>query len=147
MVFKQCYHYFCTSWLYDNSKLGTSAQTNWQTLLPSQVIDLWTGLISWPLFEKKVGRRIWAAVKNSSPCSGCSDTGMKCGCARDERYVASMRNLIRQHRTRAVSHHVLANLLKMRSEHLWTCSLCNDDDLLTRLTNHNSKFEMTHFFL
>jgi len=56
---------------------------------------------------------------------------MKRGVARHETHAGNRRGLINQHRTGTICRHALADILKMRSEHLWTFSTCSDDDLNT----------------
>lgn len=48
-----------------------------------------------------------------------------------DKYAGSIRSLLNQHRTRTISNLVLANIFKGILWHLWTCSECSNDDLLT----------------
>lgn len=68
----------------------TSVQTDWQALLPFQVLELWTGQIFWTLFAKNVGQRIRRMMSNPRQTPNCSNLGMKCGAARHERHISSI---------------------------------------------------------
>ena len=48
------------------------------------------------------------------------DLQVKRGVARDERFAGSLRRIVNQHRTGVVSRYTLRDILKRRSEHLWT---------------------------
>jgi len=56
------------------------------------------------------------------------ELGVKSGFARHESHIGKTRGLINQHRTGTISRHVLADILRRRSECLWTCFTCNDGD-------------------
>ena len=45
---------------------------------------------------------------------------VKCGVARQERYAGRQRRIVNQQRTGVVSRHTLMDILRERSEHLWT---------------------------
>ena len=67
----------------------------------------------------------------STSISRMQELGVQRGVARHECFSGNRRCFINQQRTGTVSRRVLMEILKMRSEHLWTCSTCNDDDLTT----------------
>src|SRR5579871_3913685 len=67
----------------------------------------------------------------STSISRMQELGVQRGVARYECFAGSRRCFINQQRTGTVSRRVLTEILKMRSEHLWTCSTCNDDDRTT----------------
>src|SRR5579871_1981165 len=67
----------------------------------------------------------------STYISRMQELGVQRGVARYECFAGSRRCFINQQRTGTVSRWVLMEILKMRSEHLWTCSTCNDDDRTT----------------
>jgi hypothetical protein len=53
------------------------------------------------------------------------------GQVRYEKYAGSQRQIVNQIRTGTVSCHTLLNVLERRSEHLWVCPVCKDDNLST----------------
>jgi hypothetical protein len=59
------------------------------------------------------------------------DGQVQLGVARYEQYAGSQRRLVKQIRTGTVSSHMLLNVLERRSEHLWVCPVCKDDNLST----------------
>jgi ribonuclease HI len=68
---------------------------------------------------------------DSTSMSRMAESGIRCGCARQERYVGFIRSVVNQHRTGTVSRRVLAEILKRKSERLWTWSERDEDDLST----------------
>ena len=52
---------------------------------------------------------------------------VKQGVARKDRFGKVTRRIVNQHRTGVISCHTLKEILRRRSEHLCTCSACNDD--------------------
>jgi hypothetical protein len=67
--------------------------------------------------------------KESSTMERLSDGQVKLGTARYEQYAGSQRRIVNQIRTGTVSRHALLNVLERRSEHLWVCPVCKDDNL------------------
>src|SRR5579871_565052 len=67
----------------------------------------------------------------STSISRMQELGVQRGFARHECFSGNRRCFINQQRTGTVIRRVLMEILKMRSEHLWTCSTCSDDDLTT----------------
>jgi hypothetical protein len=59
------------------------------------------------------------------------DGQVKLGGTRYEQYAGSQRRMLNQIRTGTVSRHTLLNVLERRSEHLWVCPVCKDDNLST----------------
>jgi hypothetical protein len=55
------------------------------------------------------------------------------GSARQQQYAGKQRRIVNQHNTWTVSRYTLTALLKEKSEHLWICPMCNEDDLTTKL--------------
>ena len=55
------------------------------------------------------------------------EMGVKIGAARKERHTKYAKRLINQHRTGVLGRWTLLDLLRRRSEHLWTCPACYDD--------------------
>jgi hypothetical protein len=65
--------------------------------------------------------------KESSTMERLRDGQVKLGAARYEQYAGSQRRIMNQIRTGTVSRHTLLNVLA-RSEHLWVCPVCKDDN-------------------
>src|SRR5579871_210916 len=59
------------------------------------------------------------------------ECGLRVGTARRENFRRRLKAMINQHRTGTISHATLIELLRRRSEHLWICPECNDDNLET----------------
>jgi hypothetical protein len=59
------------------------------------------------------------------------DRQVKLGAARYEQYAGSLRRIVNQIRTGTVSRNTLLNVLEIRSEHLWVCPVCKDNNLFT----------------
>ena len=59
------------------------------------------------------------------------DCGLKVGTARREHFRKRLKSMINQHRTSTISRATLIDLLRRRSEHLWICPECNNDNLET----------------
>src|SRR5579871_6165999 len=57
--------------------------------------------------------------------------GLKFGTARRETLRKRLKSMINQHRTSTISRATLIDLLRRRSEHLWICPECNNDNLET----------------
>ena len=55
------------------------------------------------------------------------EMGVNIGAARKERHTKYAKRLINQHRTGVLGRWTLLDLLRRRSEHLWTCPECYDD--------------------
>ena len=55
------------------------------------------------------------------------EMGANIGAARKERHTKYAKRLINQHRTGVLGCWTLLDLLRRRSEHLWTCPECYDD--------------------
>jgi hypothetical protein len=51
--------------------------------------------------------------------------------AKYDQYACSQRRIVNQIRTSAPIRHTLLNVLERRSEHLWVCPVCKDDNLST----------------
>ena len=64
----------------------------------------------------------------SSSLSRMRELGVKIGIARTERYSGRMKGTVKEHRTGTISRCLLMNILRGRSEHLWTCPECYNDD-------------------
>jgi hypothetical protein len=69
--------------------------------------------------------------KESSTMERLRDGQVKLGVARHEQYADSQRRMVNQIRTSTVSRHTLVNVFERRSEHLWMCPVCKDDNLST----------------
>jgi hypothetical protein len=69
--------------------------------------------------------------KMSSTMERLRDGQVKLVTAIYEHYAGSQRRIVNQLKTGTVSHHKLLNVLERRSEHLWVCSVCKDDNLST----------------
>lgn len=67
---------------------------------------------------------------SGSKLGSSSALQLELGAARYEWYTGC-RHLINQHRPGTVSCHMLLEILKRRSEHPWTCFVCNEDDPIT----------------
>jgi hypothetical protein len=59
------------------------------------------------------------------------DGQVKLGSARYEDYAGSQRRMVKQMRTITVSCHTRFNVLGGRSEHLWVCPVCKNDNVST----------------
>jgi hypothetical protein len=59
------------------------------------------------------------------------DGRVKLGAAKYDHYAGSQRRTVNQMRTGTMSRHTLLNVLERRSENLWVCLVCKDDNLLT----------------
>ena len=73
------------------------------------------------------GRREDLHLNQSTPTTRLRELGLKIGVARKERYNRYTSRLINQNRTGTVSRWTLLEILRRRSEHLWTCPECNED--------------------
>jgi hypothetical protein len=62
---------------------------------------------------------------------------LRLGAARYEDYAGCQRRIVNQMRTGTLSRHTLLNVLERRSEHLWVCPVCKDENLPT-IINHKS---------
>jgi hypothetical protein len=69
--------------------------------------------------------------KELSTMERLRDVQVKLGAVRYEQYAGSQRQIVNQIRTGTVSRHMLLNVLERRSEHLWVCPMCKDDNLST----------------
>jgi hypothetical protein len=69
--------------------------------------------------------------KEASTMERLRDGQVRLGAARYEQYAGSKRRIVSQMRTGTVSRHTLLNVLEIRSEHLWVCPVCKDDNFLT----------------
>ena len=65
--------------------------------------------------------------QDSASLSRLVDMGVQPGAARNEHYTSGTRRFINQHRLGVISRFTLVELLRRRSEHLWTCPECCDD--------------------
>jgi hypothetical protein len=57
------------------------------------------------------------------------DGQVNLGATRYEHYGGSQRRIVNQMKTGTVSCHTLLNALERKSEHLWICPVCKDDNL------------------
>jgi hypothetical protein len=55
------------------------------------------------------------------------------GSARQQQYAGKQRRIVNHHNTGTVSRYTLTDILKEKSEHLWMCPLCNEDDIKIKL--------------
>ena len=55
--------------------------------------------------------------------------GVPIGAARQENHAGANRHYINQNRMGVVSLTTLKDILRRRLEHLWSCLMCNEDDL------------------
>jgi lipopolysaccharide biosynthesis regulator YciM len=55
------------------------------------------------------------------------------GSARQQQYAGRQRRIVYQHNTGTVGRYTLTDILGEKSEHLWTCPVCNEDDMSTKL--------------
>jgi hypothetical protein len=60
------------------------------------------------------------AIHESETMSRLKEHQVKRGVAKLEHFSGSQRGMVNQHRTGVISGYTLRDLLKMRSEHLWT---------------------------
>jgi hypothetical protein len=79
--------------------------------------------------------RISEVVKyfESAAVNRLNELHVKAVSARQQQYAGKQRRVVNQHNTGAVSRCTLTDILKEKSEHLWMCSMCNEDDLATKL--------------
>ena len=69
-----------------------------------------------------------ALLRNSFSGARVSELGLSRGVARREQYLSDMGRVINQNRTGVISLHTLGVLLRMGSERLWTCPVCDEDN-------------------
>jgi hypothetical protein len=58
---------------------------------------------------------------------------VKAGSARQQQYAGKQRSIVNQHNTGIVSRYTFMDIIKEKSEQLWMCPMCNEDDLTTKL--------------
>ena len=73
------------------------------------------------------GRSEDVHLKQSMSTTRLQQLGLKIGVARKEQHNRYVSRLINQNRTGTVSRWTLLEILRRRSEHLWTCPECNED--------------------
>ena len=56
------------------------------------------------------------------------ELGVRMGIVRREHLTKISKRAVNQHRTGTISRYTLRDLLKRRSEHLWTCPVCEEDN-------------------
>lgn len=69
-----------------------------------------------------------ALLRDSFSGARVSDMGLSCGVARREHHLRDRGRVINQNRTGVISLHTLGVLLRMGSERLWTCPVCDEDN-------------------
>jgi hypothetical protein len=52
--------------------------------------------------------------------------------ARQQQFAGKQRRIVNQHHTVTLSCYTLTVILKEKSEQLWMCPICNEDDLTTK---------------
>lgn len=52
-------------------QVSGAKSADWHALLPSQVVELWTRLISWVLFDRKARHSVWGMMRNPCLCPKC----------------------------------------------------------------------------
>jgi hypothetical protein len=62
-----------------------------------------------------------------------NEVHVKAGSARQQHYAGKQKRIVNQHYTGTVSRYTLTDIPKEKSEYLWMCSMCNEDDLTTNL--------------
>jgi hypothetical protein len=70
----------------------------------------------------------------STTTTRLNELHVKAGSARLQQYAGKLlRRIINQHNIWTVNSYTLTNILKEKSEHLWLCLMCEEDDLTTKL--------------
>ncbi|BFZ17186.1 hypothetical protein BsWGS_20225 [Bradybaena similaris] len=77
---------------------------------------------------RELGRNEDLQAHPSPSIDRMHEMGLTMGAARKERYNNPTRRFINQQRTGTISRWTLLELLQGRSEHLWTCPECRDDN-------------------
>jgi hypothetical protein len=81
-------------------------------------------------------RYIYSYIANDSESATMirlNELHVKAGSARQQQYDEKQRRIVNQHNTGIVCRYTLMNILKEKSEDLWICPMCNEDDLATKL--------------
>lgn len=69
---------------------------------------------------------------NLLPSTDCKNNKYKKGVTRQGHFAGSQRRQVNQHGVGIISHYMLKDISRMKSEHMWTDGLmCSEDDLPT----------------
>jgi hypothetical protein len=83
--------------------------------------------------ERQEKDRVERYKCNSTTMNRLHELHIRAGSAGQQQYAGRQTRIVNQHNTGTIGRYTLMDILGEKSECLWTCPVCNEDDLSTKL--------------